>query len=1554
MQKKKFKLVVTVMLTALLVAIFAISATAEIVVVNGVVTGLNPDENYQYAQVTLENYTTPSYTNAAAGATKIEGLTAGIWYINNTTKNELVAVWIPGDAEDRNDIGFVEAYNDDGTLCDRVVSEKTSTTEKNTGTLVWKAGVWTGHGYAYPNKGKNSPYYLTGRGDEDVTIAKLEEYLAGTLTRTDIINLMEASHFKYAYAPEEIIPVEELYSVSFKTGLRQSALRYSYVDSAPDKVLKSKYVLYTMEEDGSVVSHEALIPTVYGSNNVQGVAIAENFPDAKGWVIGIKIHSFGEVPSLGISFTKEPNGNGAYVNTLFAVEYLPDGYLTATKEGVIAIPAQYNGLNTSYIEGYGDGSFNPDGNITKAETATLLARLKNPGEEIPSLYTSKFADCTVNDWFYNAVSYLETLSAFDHIEGARLNPNKAITRGEFSQMVYALSNCITVRESTFDDVDENTEYFAAICSLADMGIINGYADGTFRPDATITRAEAVTILNRLINLVANEDTVVKSELKNTFNDVDGHWAEYQILMAANDNVKSKRHLEASSADLFDNGSEIEIENEHVKVAISKSNGKVASIINKYDGTDISAVTTTPWFAYITSDNAATFTPTTVEIKDNRLIVTFSNEVKACFVVKATENYFTVELDSELPLGITSINFGNLSVNTEFSEELDSYRLSAISMNTNTNMVNFPGGKALKTTGYAKRKFGTMGAKLGITFSKYGGETGDDHRNFLKEITDAIDETVGMKSTFGGAYSKDNPEVYYDYVITSSLHNVSSSNRTVDTLTEAYHSYFSLLQKHSINQVYLHQSSSGAFVQGDFNFISARTTEEAKTNTFITAKTFNERVTSVANQYGIDLCLHTYSSLVDKDATTILTDPKWQKQIAYYESENLTLGEGITADATNIAVIEDAINSGSIGITGTESNGVPAYADKNTTYNPLPYRGPNTGYFLIDEEIIMVKMSVETGDLVISRGQCGTTAVAHDEGAEIRHLLGYYSKFQPIPGSELFYHVADLIAEAYNDGGFKIIYLDGLESFARTAFLENTADNWYYYSTFVQRIISGCNTAPMIAGSNFVANFWNARSRAGAIDHGRRGHKIFNYYHMVDNLKFNDYYLASTLGWFHFAPDYSYEYKNAQNKTMFLDDLDYMGTMGIAFDMGITANGFTLANYTTYAQMTNNTMYHSLYSRLRKAGYFSEAVKKTLREGILNGKEYKVEEQSDGSWAFREMTYVKHKVYDLTDTVFATGSGTNPYDAQVPYIRIEQRYSTLGNASDALSILTLDETAEISTLAGKYDFTPVDITNNNALKVKVYGNGSKDDGILIVLNSQSAQGSLHFFIPTSHTGWREFILIDADQGEYEGYEFEGYTVASMDGYTFRTDFPFTELGRITIALCGDCEGVMIDDITAYPMEDTPVEKVTLTVNGTTITFDTSWVETYLDSTYPYYHQDNKYMGSGDYIEYNPELGKAYLHYYEDTYNSSTGAWTKSTAHVREITVSTVPSVPSGDFTFTYGATKSSTNGSDAPLRAKVVFGFKSAELIANEATHEVPTVEIPEDLQYITYTNPLEN
>ncbi len=1465
MQKRIFKSLAVVIFTVISIAVFTVSAAAAITVDDGKVVGLDSSVSYQMASVTLENYTAPTYTDVASGSTEISGLTPGIWWIKNTSTSAVTAVWIEGNAEDRDSIGTITEQTYRGVTFDAVDWEKA-----NSG---YVAGKWTSPQWSSNSQATLSSwddYFLTVTGGEHIgseyTTALANNPTTGKIRQ--IRSYMQNIVYKYAYASDEIIPVDELYTIGFSAGVRQGSLLYSYTSAASDKEFKSLYKLYTMDSSGNVTTHEAKVTFVHALPNssvAQILNMSSHFPNASGWVIGIDVHPIGDIPLTGLSLFVDPeqvDSSGNLLNTSYFIQYLPETYSTKNNSTGVNLPIQYNGVNDAYIEGYADGTFKPDSNITKAEIATILARMLSGLDTIPFGYSSDFVDCTANDWYYNAIAYIESVGGFAHVTSQRLEPNAPITRGELAQMLYQLSDAKESLNSSFTDVDASNPYYTAIISLSDKGIIEGYGDGTFRPDSKITRAEAVTLINRIINLVADDTTVSSSSVKKDYSDIDGHWAEYQVLMASNDNVKSIHHTQASSQKLVDLGSAIKIETDQIEIQISKLSGAVTSLINKYDNTDIRVPSASPWFTYLVSDKGINYYPTAVRIVGDRLEVSFTNEIKAYFIVNVQNNYVTFEIDSLLPSSVSKIYFGNLRVNTPFDEEdIDSYRLSGLIMNVNTTTSYFPGGASLCTNAYATRKFGTMGAKMAIVFSKYGGQVDGEHRAILKEVCATIDEN-GIYSDHGGAFTLDyassQSDVRGDYVILSSGLSVSNAKKTAETMV-----------KYSIDQLDIHQSNTATFVHGDFNFVCAKEGDE----TFTTAAHFKERIGDVLHANGVQYSMHTFSSLVSHKAETILSQPKYQQDICYNKDHVLTLKTSITSSDRSI--------------TPNESLSFFTLPSQHITYSEVA----DTRYILIDEEIIRIDVCSDTAFTTVTRGLCGTTKASHSAGAKIRLLQGTYNMFQPIPGSDLFYHIADNTAKAYNEGGFDMIYLDGLESFAKYG-LSDTNDSWYYYTTFIQRIIQGCNDDPIIEGSVYPVGFWNARSRAGAWDHPHRAYKTFNSSHIDSNMQYVRAYNNATLGWFHYAPDYTEPYMNTTIKTLFRDDIDMMGSMEIAFDMTTVMQPFSVYNLNTYKTLSNNLMYHTMYAKLRKAGYFSDAVRLELRQGYAEGKEYKLERQDDNSWAFREVKYFKHKVFDAFNNTFTTSQTfTNPYNAQTPYIRIEQRYSTLG--ANPITVYDFDETAQVT--ANVYNLqTAVSTTETSSFKINVTGNGSATDALMIVLNN-----NLNFFVPVNFSGTREIILVDADNADHEGYDFANENVYGRGQHDYN-------ISRIEVKLCGPCNGVMIGDLVACDTVNSPAINPSVTIGSSTITFNTT-------------------VRSGEYIEYFPELNKAYLHAYGVGANGTNS--NDSTHTATEITFTGSVSVPSGTFTITYNATAADS----APLRAQVVVGLESAELIENEAS-----------------------
>ena len=162
-----------------------------------------------------------------------------------------------------------------------------------------------------------------------------------------------------------------------------------------------------------------------------------------------------------------------------------------------------SGLNTTdhyaYIAGYEDGTVRPDGNITRAEVATIFFRLMTDEYRETCWSTSSgFTDVTAANWYNNAISTTANAGWVSGYPDGTFRPDAYITRAEFATIAARFLSDVYSGTSMFTDISGHwaEDY---INRAAAAGWINGYADGTFRPNAYITRAEAVTLINRMLD-----------------------------------------------------------------------------------------------------------------------------------------------------------------------------------------------------------------------------------------------------------------------------------------------------------------------------------------------------------------------------------------------------------------------------------------------------------------------------------------------------------------------------------------------------------------------------------------------------------------------------------------------------------------------------------------------------------------------------------------------------------------------------------------------------------------------------------------------------------------------------------------------------------------------------------------------------------------------------------------------------------------------------------------------------------------------------------------------
>ena len=167
-----------------------------------------------------------------------------------------------------------------------------------------------------------------------------------------------------------------------------------------------------------------------------------------------------------------------------------------------------------YVEGYpedyrtGEYSDNedlwpvkPQGNITRAEVATIFYRLlKGEVREEIETDVNSFPDVNEDDWFNVTVSSLANMGAISGYEDGTFRPNKPISRAELAAMAVRFYDAFEAEyeEGTFLDVDGDEWYADAIAAAEELGIIGGYPDGTVRPNNNITRAETCAIVNRVL------------------------------------------------------------------------------------------------------------------------------------------------------------------------------------------------------------------------------------------------------------------------------------------------------------------------------------------------------------------------------------------------------------------------------------------------------------------------------------------------------------------------------------------------------------------------------------------------------------------------------------------------------------------------------------------------------------------------------------------------------------------------------------------------------------------------------------------------------------------------------------------------------------------------------------------------------------------------------------------------------------------------------------------------------------------------------------------------
>lgn len=191
------------------------------------------------------------------------------------------------------------------------------------------------------------------------------------------------------------------------------------------------------------------------------------------------------------------------------------------------IPLKKSG-HTAYMDGTGDGRFQPDAGLSRAQAAQILYSLLQESCEI----TTEFRDVKQGAWYYTAVNTLASLGVLQGYDGL-FNPDRIMTRAEFAAMVSRFEALEEGDDPGFPDLDSGHWAYRYLVSTNIKGWLTGDNWGNLNPDAVVTRAQAAVIMNRVLGRSPDKDIIdANPDMRIYIENLQKHWAYYDIMEAA--------------------------------------------------------------------------------------------------------------------------------------------------------------------------------------------------------------------------------------------------------------------------------------------------------------------------------------------------------------------------------------------------------------------------------------------------------------------------------------------------------------------------------------------------------------------------------------------------------------------------------------------------------------------------------------------------------------------------------------------------------------------------------------------------------------------------------------------------------------------------------------------------------------------------------------------------------------------------------------------------------------------------------------------------------------